>query len=79
MEGKQEEDREEEEAEEEARGRAASGSREQGQHVEREEGAGCCGTLGPRMNPPTHSHVHTDVYSFYWHLISIFMQFSHPK
>lgn len=39
MEGKQE-DREKGEAQEEARGRAASGSREQGQHVENEEQAG---------------------------------------
>lgn len=45
MEGKQEEDREEKEAEEEARGRAASGSREQGQHVEKDERARCCCTL----------------------------------
>lgn len=43
MQGKQEEDGEEEE---EARGRAASGSRERGQHVEKDEWAGgCCCTL----------------------------------
>lgn len=37
--------------EEEARGRAASGSREQGQHVEKYERAGCCCTQTETQTP----------------------------
>lgn len=76
MEGKQEEYGEEEEA----RGRAASGSRELGQRVEKDEWAGgcCCALRGLRRNPPTVSLLHTvlkvlpGILLLSWHLMSIF-------
>lgn len=86
MEGKQEEDREEEEAEEEARGRAASGSREQGQHVEKDEWAGCCCTLRGLGGIHQLTLCCTLMYKVVlgilwrsWHLTSVFMQLHHPK